>query len=119
MSFYPDEFHVVFAIKGEELSPEVWVLFFLEPGLFPTEYPTFFNGIDHVFRVGVDGHVAPFEAQGGKPDDDGEQFHAVVRGPAKAFRQFFTMRSGHEYDPVASRSGVAAGGSVCVYRDIM
>ena len=62
---------------------------------------------------------ARIEAQGGKPDDDGEQFHTVVRGPAETFRQLFTMRSGHKYDPVASRSGVTAGGSVCVYRDIM
>lgn len=61
MSFYPDEFHVMLAIKGEELSPEIRILFLFEPGLFPTENPTFFNGIDHVFRVGVDGYVASFE----------------------------------------------------------
>ena len=84
MSFYPDEFHVMLAIKGEELSPEIQDSFFFESGLFPAEYPAFFDGIDHVFRVGVDGHVASFETQGGKPDDDREQFHAVVRGPAES-----------------------------------
>ena len=104
VSFYPDEFHAVFAIKGEELSPEVWVLFFLESGLFPTEYPTFFNGIDHVFRVGVDGHVAPFEAQGGKPDDDGEQFHTVVRGVRVAAGELLFM-------PIAAQDAAPAAPS--------
>ncbi len=64
MSFYPDEFLRDACDKGRGIVARDQDSFFFEPGLFPAEYPAFFHGIDHVFRVGIDRHVAPLRNVG-------------------------------------------------------
>ncbi len=117
MSLDPDEAHAVPAVDEEEAFPQVGVFFVFECFLFPAEDPSFFDGVHDIAGVGVDGDLHVGVAQGFQPEDDGEEFHAVVGGFPEPEREFLAVGACDEEDAQTSRSGVPACRSVGVYRD--
>ena len=63
----------------------------------------------------MDLRVLPFD--GLEALDDGEKFHAVVRGEAVPGGDFFSPAATDENDAISARTGVAAGGPVGVQED--
>ena len=105
------------AVGAQEASPEIGVLLAGEPFLLPAEYPAFLHGIDHVFRIGVDRHVAAFEFQHFEGYADGQQLHAVVGRQAVTLRHLLAEPSRYQDRSVTTRTGIAQGRAVGIDGD--
>ena len=114
----PDEADPVAAVDAQETLPEVGVLLPGKPLLFPAEDPSLRDGIDDVFRVGVEGDVRSLELERFEGHADGREFHAVVGRQAVALCELLAVGAGEQDGSVAARSGVSEGRAVGVDRDL-
>ena len=114
MALEPVEGDTVPAVHGVEPEPQVHVLLLGEPGALPGVEPAFVDGLHHVGGVAPDMDFGILPLDGFEALDDGEEFHAVVRGEAVSAGHLLPAAGADENDPVSARAGVAAGGPVGV-----
>ncbi len=105
----PDEPHAVAAVEPQEAHPQIGVLLAGEALLDPAEDPPLRDGVDDVFRVGVDGHVGALELERFEGRADGHELHAVVGRQAEARRELLAVGTREQHDAVAARAGVSEG----------
>src|SRR5579859_6327659 len=97
--------------------PQIDVGLVFEIFLFPVPEPTFLDGLNHIFGVGVDRDRDAIFLNGFQPLDYRQQLHAVVGGKAEAFRQLFFGVVEFQYDTVTTRPGIALCGTIGIYTD--
>src|SRR5690606_30058942 len=67
MAPHPYEPRLVFEVKWDVFFPEVHVFFILKTFLLPIPYPSFGNGIHHIFTVRINGYRNPSTFNSSKP----------------------------------------------------
>src|SRR5690606_40364328 len=118
MSPDPLETHLVLGVYGQEALPEVGVLLLGKPLPRPIEHPALLHGVHHILAVANDGDLMTFALERLQRHDHRKQFHAVVRGAAETAPELLAVSPGLQHRAIAAGAGVAAGGTIGVYRDL-
>ena len=106
------------AVYAEKSPPQIGILLSGEPLLLPAEDPALRDGVDDVFRIGVDHHVAPREFQRFERDAHGHQLHTVVGRQPETGRHLLAERPAQQHRPVTSRTGISQCRTVGIDRNI-
>ncbi|MNT15282.1 hypothetical protein D3C72_1503290 [compost metagenome] len=84
MTFYPVEPYFMLTIQFQKALPQIRVFLSFKTLFLPAEYPAFFNGVNHIFRIGVNHDLQARPGQHFHSYNHRHQFHAVISGQAIA-----------------------------------
>src|SRR6218665_1627339 len=121
VAFDPFEINLMLAVDFEETHPQIRILFSGKSFLFPTEDPSFFYGIHHIFRIRNDQYFGTRVFYLFQTDNNAKQFHSIIGGVAESFVEFFFISGADQfhYNAITAVSGISFSSAVGVYVDLV